>query len=159
MNEKLWICVLAGLVFLVILFLRASRSGTSTEKQTPADEKNGLRIIAAACDEIWMFFYRRPYPGLNELDAAELRNVFEGALLAITREDACGLYGHLKEKLKQSGDALQSEACALIIRELSRRFGCWRIVCLNPLFAPGGAKRGFSFKICFCLILRAIMTR
>lgn len=39
MNEKLWICVLAGLVFLVILFLRASRSGTSTEKQTPADEK------------------------------------------------------------------------------------------------------------------------
>lgn len=53
-----------------------------------------------------------------------LRNVFEGALLAITREDACGLYGHLKEKLKQSGDALQSEACALIIRELSRRFGC-----------------------------------
>ena len=124
MNEKLWICVLAGLVFLVILFLRASRSGTSTEKQTPADEKNGLRIIAAACDEIWMFFYRRPYPGLNELDAAELRNVFEGALLAITREDACGLYGHLKEKLKQSGDALQSEACALVIRELSRRFGC-----------------------------------
>lgn len=110
--------------FLVILFLRASRSGTSTEKQTPADEKNGLRIIAAACDEIWMFFYRRPYPGLNELDAAELRNVFEGALLAITREDACGLYGHLKEKLKQSGDALQSEACALIIRELNRRFGC-----------------------------------
>ena len=69
MNEKLWICVLAGLVFLVILFLRASRSGTSTEKQTPTDEKNGLRIIAAACDEIWMFLYRRPYPGLNELDA------------------------------------------------------------------------------------------
>lgn len=90
----------------------------------PADEKNDLRIIAAACNEIWMFFYCRPYPGLDELDAAELRNVLEGALLAITREDAFGLYGHLKEKLKQSDDALQSEACALIIRELSRHFGC-----------------------------------
>lgn len=124
MNEKLWTCVLAGLVFLVILFLRASLRGSSTAKRTPADERNALRVVAAACNEIWMFFYRRPYPGLDELDAAELRNVFEGALLAVTREDAFCLYGHLKEKLKQCDDALQSEACALIIRELSRRFGC-----------------------------------
>lgn len=123
MNMKLLICAAMLILILLGLFFCHGRKDDIGDIDTQAAKKR-LRILIAACNEIWMFLYQRSHPGLDRMNVAEIQNVFDGILLSLSREDALRLYASVKQKSVQNADELHNSAYALIMQELSRRFGC-----------------------------------
>ena len=123
MNMKLLICAIVLSLILLGLFFCYGWKDDVREIDAQAAKKR-LWILIAACNEIWMFLYQRPHPGLDRMNVAEIQNVFDGILLSLSREDALRLYASVKQKSAQNADKLHNRACILIMQELSCRFGC-----------------------------------
>lgn len=123
MNMKLLICAVVLILILIELFFchRRKNDAEDIDAQTA---KSYLWILTAACNEIWMFLYQRPRPDLNWMNIVEIQNVFDGILLSLSPEEALRLYESVWQKLTRSNDEMQNRAYALIMQELSRRFGC-----------------------------------
>lgn len=120
---KLLICAAVLILILLGLFFCYRRKNDTGVIDAQA-AKSRFLILAAACNEIWMFLYQCPRPGLNQMNGVEIQNAFDGILLSLSREDALRLYASVKQKSVQNADELHNSAYALIMQELSRRFGC-----------------------------------
>ncbi len=113
---KLLICAAVLILILLGLFFCHGRKNEAA--------KSRFLILAAACNEIWMFLYHCPRPCLDRMNNVEIQNAFDGILLSLSREDALCLYASVKQKSLQNADEPYNSAYALIMQELSRRFGC-----------------------------------
>ncbi len=123
MNMKLLICAAVLILILLGLFFCHGRKNDAEAIDAQA-AKGRFLILAAACNEIWMFLYHCPRPCLDRMNNVEIQNAFDGILLSLSREDALCLYASVKQKSLQNADEPYNSAYALIMQELSRRFGC-----------------------------------